>query len=81
MSKRRNIECFDYVNHPFGQVRDALTSNAVPLFSRATKGASARADDLATHLHVNVGALDVATDVEIDVQQIEDTPSVGKMSA
>jgi len=81
MSKGRTIQCFDYVNHPYQRVRDLLTADAVPVFSRATKGASARADDLASELHVNVGAIDVGTDIEIAVHRIEDTRGVGKMSA
>ena len=80
MNKGRHIQCYDYVNHPYEKVRDALRANAVPIFSRATMGASARAEHIAAQLHVNVGAIDVATDIEIVVHQVEDTPRVGKTS-
>ncbi len=80
MKKGRDIRCFDYVNHPYEKVRDALKADAVPVFSRATKGASARAEDVAAQLQVNVGALKVTTDIEIAVQQVEETPKAGKQS-
>jgi hypothetical protein len=79
MSKGRDIQCFDYVNHPYEKVRDALKADAVPVFGLATKGASARAEALAAQLHVNVGAIEVATDIEISVHKVEDTPRAGKM--
>jgi len=78
MTKGRDIRCFDYVNHPYEKVRDALKANAGPVFSRATIGASARAESVAAQLHVNVGALKVATDIEISVQKVEETPAAGK---
>lgn len=81
MSKREAIHCYDYVNHPYDKVRDALKAGALTVFSRATKGASSRAEDLAAALHVEVGALEVGTDIEIVVHKIEDTPRAGKMAA
>ena len=40
MSKGREIRCFDYVNHPYEQVRDALVADAPAVFQAATKAAS-----------------------------------------
>jgi hypothetical protein len=81
MNNGQNIQCYDYVNHPFPVVRDALTTNTISVFSRATSGASARADSIAAALHVDVGALEVGADIEIIVHRIEDTPRIGKMPA
>ena len=81
MSKGHHIQCYDYVNHPYEVVRKALTTNAITVFSRATQGASARAENLAGALHVDVGTLEVGTDIEIVVHRIEDTPRVGKMAS
>ena len=78
MSKGRHIRCFDYVNHPYEHVRDVLMTNAVPAFSRATKRAAARAESVAAQLHVNVGALEVGTDIEILVNRVEETLGAGK---
>lgn len=80
MSKARNIRCFDYVNHPYDQVSDLLKASAAPVFSRATKRASARADDVASQLHVNVGAIEVGADIAISVHRVENTPKAGKRS-
>jgi hypothetical protein len=73
MAKERQIRCFDYVNHRYEKVRDLLMADAAPAFSRATKRAAARADDLASQLHVSIGGLEVGTDVEIAVQKVEET--------
>jgi hypothetical protein len=79
MNNGQNIQCYDYVNHPYPVVRDALKTNALSVFSRATTGASARAESLAAALHVDVGALEVGADIEIIVHRTEETPRMGKM--
>lgn len=78
MAKEREIRCFDYVNHRYESVRDVLMTNATPAFSRATKRAAARANDLASQLHVTIGGLEVGTDVEISVNGVEERPGRGK---
>ena len=40
MSKRSEIHCYDYVNHPYEQVRDALNKDAPVVFQSATKAAA-----------------------------------------
>jgi hypothetical protein len=37
MSKGREIHCYDYVNHPYEQVRDALSKDAPAVFQSATR--------------------------------------------
>jgi hypothetical protein len=78
MSKGRHIRCFDYVNQPYERVRDILVADPAPAFSRATKRAAARAESVASQLHVNIGALELGTDIEISVHSVEETPAVGR---
>ena len=80
MSKGRQIRVFDYVNKPYERVRDALMSSAGPTFARATTRAAARAESVASQLHVTIGALEVATDIEINVHKVAETPGSGRMS-
>ena len=80
MAKERQIRCFDYVNHRYEKVRDLLMADTAPAFSRATRRAAARAGDLASQLHVNIGGLEVGTDVEVAVQKVEETVGTSRAS-
>jgi len=71
MTKSREIRCFDYVNHPYAQVRDALVANALEIFRSATRAAASRAHGVASQLRVEIGGIELGTDVEIDVREIE----------
>jgi len=51
MSKGFEIRCYDYVNHPYEKVRDALKREALDVFQRATKTAASRAQSVAAELH------------------------------
>ncbi|MGD0296441.1 MAG: hypothetical protein ABSE86_04945 [Bryobacteraceae bacterium] len=75
MSKGREIRCFDYVNHPYEQVRDALVADAPTVFQAATKAAASRAQSVASELRVNIGGIGLATDINISVQKIEEKMS------
>jgi hypothetical protein len=59
----RTLECFDYVNHPYPRVRDALLANPYAVFRNATAAAAAHA----ATLHVRLGAIDIGTDVAIQI--------------
>jgi hypothetical protein len=72
MNTGREIRCFDYVNHPYEQVRDALIADAPAVFQAATKAAASRAQSVASELRVNVGGIGVATDIAISVKKIEE---------
>jgi hypothetical protein len=74
MSKGREIRCYDYVNHPYEQVRDALSADALTVFQSATKHAASRARSIASELRVNIGGIGVATDISISVKKIEEKP-------
>lgn len=66
------IRSYDYVNHPYEQVRDALTEDACKVFQAATKAAASRAHAIASQLRVNIAGIEVATDIAISVKHIEE---------
>jgi hypothetical protein len=72
MSKGSQIRSYDYVNHPYQQVRDALTKDARAVFQSATKAAASRANSVASQLRVNIAGVEVATDIAISVKSIEE---------
>src|ERR1700693_3635692 len=72
MSKGREIRCYDYVNHPYERVRDALRQDALSVFQSATKSADARAQSIAAELHVDIGGIGVMTDIKISVKNVEE---------
>lgn len=72
MSKSREIRSFDYVNHPYERVREALTEDASAVFLAATKAASDRAKNVAAALRVNIAGLEVSSDISISIHRIEE---------
>ena len=73
MSKGREIRCYDYVNHPYEQVRDALSKDSLTVFQAATKAAASRAQSIAAELHVDIGGIGVQADIRISVKNVEET--------
>ena len=72
MSKGLEIRCYDYVNHPYEKVRDALRRDALVVFQSATKAAASRAQSVAAELHVDLGGVGVKADIKISVKNIEE---------
>jgi hypothetical protein len=72
MSSGREIRCYDYVNHPYAPVRDALSMDALAIFQSATKSATARARSIASELHVELGGIALEADIIIAVKKIEE---------
>lgn len=72
MTKGREIRVYDYVNHPYEPVRDALRQNALTVFQSATKAAASRVQTVAAELHVDLGGVSVKTDISISVKKIEE---------
>lgn len=70
MRKGYNIRCYDYVNHPYERVRDALKQNALNVFQSATKTAASHVQSIAAELHVDVGGLGLKSDVRISVSKV-----------
>ena len=76
MDTTHTVEAFDYVNHPYARVRTAIVANPQHVFRRAT--AAAAVDDAV--LRVDLGALEVAAEIAIDVVRVEEVPGVTVMS-
>ena len=72
MAQPHELRCYDYVNHPYAAVRDALRGDLGGIFERATMGAAGRAQALAATLKIEVGALEIGTDVAIEVLSVEE---------
>lgn len=67
MATGRPIRAFDYVNHPYDSVRDALRDDALAVFRSATQAAASRAHEVAVGLHVNLGALKIGAEISLTV--------------
>ncbi|HST10064.1 MAG TPA: hypothetical protein VLL05_06790 [Terriglobales bacterium] len=70
--KGRKIRCYDYVNHPYERVCDALKQNALTVFQSATKTAASRAQSVAAELRVDFAGIGVKTDIKIDVKSVDE---------
>jgi hypothetical protein len=71
MSARTEIRSYDYVNQPYERVRDTLQNDPGAVFSDATRAATARASSVASELRVNIGGLDVGTEIAVNIGEIE----------
>jgi hypothetical protein len=81
MSKGREIRCYDYVNHPYKRVRDALSKDALTIFQSATKAAASRAHSVASELRLDLGGIALQTDIKISVHHIEEQTPEAALSA
>lgn len=79
MVKGRKIRCYDYVNHPYERVRDALRQNALIVFQTATKTAASRAQSVAAELRVDFAGIGVKTDIKIHVKNVDEKPRSASM--
>ena len=70
MSKGPEIHCYDYVNHPYEQVRNALSKDAPAVFQSATKAAAARAQSVASELRVNIGGIAIEAGIRVCVRDV-----------
>jgi hypothetical protein len=77
MSKGREIHSYDYVNHPYQQVRDALSKDAPAVFQSATKAAAARAQSVASELRLDLGGIAIQADIRVSVNHVEEKPPEG----
>jgi hypothetical protein len=72
MKKQLKVRFYDYVNHPYDHVRDALKKDALNVFQAATKAATSRAQTVASELHIDFGGIGVKTDINITVKSVEE---------
>jgi len=68
----REIRCYDYVNHPYERVCNALRDNAVTVFQLATKSAVSRVRSVAAELRVEVGGVGLKADIDVRVRNVEE---------
>ena len=71
MSKGREIQCYDYVNHPYEQVCGVLGKDAPAVFQSATKAAASRAQSIASELRIDIGGIRIEADIRVSVRSIE----------
>jgi hypothetical protein len=67
------IRSYDYVNRPYEQVRTALRTDPQDVFHAATRVASTEPATRTSELRVKAGALDVAAEIDVEVEIIEET--------
>jgi hypothetical protein len=70
--KGHKIRCYDYVNHPYERVCNALKQNALTVFQSATKTAATRAQSVAAELRVDFAGIGVKTDIKIVVKSVDE---------
>jgi hypothetical protein len=76
------LHCYEYVTHPFDRVRDALLTDAVGVFERATQTATGRAHALVSNLKVSIAGLEVGKNVVIRVGKVDpDTEAPGHLAS
>jgi hypothetical protein len=71
MNKGRELHSYDYVNHPYERVSEAISKDAQAIFQSATKAAASRAQSVASQLRVEMGGIAVQADIKISVRNIE----------
>lgn len=77
MNTSLKIRSYDYVNHPFEKVRDALSAHPLVVFQAATKTAATRANSLASALRVDLAGMTLAADIAIKVKDVSHLPAEG----
>ena len=79
MNTGQSIRSYDYVNHPYEKVRDALSANPLAVFQAATKTAAARANSLASELRVDLAGITLGAAISISVKDIANVPPAGAL--
>ena len=69
---KREIRSYDYVNHPYAAVRDALVKDPAAVLRAATHAAASRAKAVAAALRVNVGPIDIGAEITVTVGTISE---------
>lgn len=74
MRRQPEVRSYDYVNHAYEAVRDALRDRSAEIFQEATNAATSRAKDVASALRVNLGSIEIATRIRIKAAELEELP-------
>jgi len=62
---------YDYVNHPYEQVRGALSKDPPAVFQSATKAAASSTQSIASELRIDIGGIWIEADIRVSVKNIE----------
>jgi hypothetical protein len=73
MNPQREIRAYDYVNHRYAMVRDILVADPTGVLRAATTAAASRAQAVAAELRVNIGGLQVGTEIDTSIGEIEES--------
>lgn len=77
MGKGRELQAYDYVNHPYPAVKDALCADARGVIERATRQAADRANRVGAQLRVQIGVLEVGADIDVQVTGVDEVTAYG----
>jgi len=77
VNRGQKIRSYDYVNHPYEKVRDALSREPRAVFQAATKTAAHRANSLASELSIDLGGIKLGADISISVKDAIQAPGAG----
>jgi hypothetical protein len=73
MHNTHSLRAFDYVNQQYEAVRSVLRTDPRKVFHDATS--SSAADAASAELRVNIGAIEIASEIEIEVISMQDAVS------
>lgn len=77
MTERAALRAYDYVNRPYAEVREALLAEPEAIFASATRAATRRAESVATGLRIDIGGIEIGTDVLLSIGDIDEQPASG----
>ncbi len=80
MSRPHELRCYEYVNRPYVVVRDAVRADPYGILGRATTGAAHRAGSVAANLRLEIGGLELAKAVTIQIARVaEEKDATGEL--
>lgn len=63
---------YDYVNHSYARVLEALRRDASGILARATHAAAEREHAIGVQLHLRMAGIEVSTDVRVEVANVQE---------
>jgi len=73
---KRVVRAFDYVNHPYEPVRDAVRKDAAGIFQKATQAAEERGGQIVASLSVNLSGLQISKDIAVQIGAMREEGSL-----
>lgn len=69
---KSQVRSFDYVNHPYERVREALSADPAAIFREATRAASSRAQSVAAALRVEIAGIEIGKEIAVTVREVDE---------